>query len=91
MIDFSKAFDKVEIRLLLRKLRSFGGSDSFLELLLVLMSGRKQIVSVNGVHSDSASIGSGLPKGIRPLSIIVQGIPKRLAVVRFRVFTLRLC
>ena len=63
MIDFSKAFDKVDIRLMLRKLRSLGGSDSFLELLLVVMSGRKQIVLVNGVHSDSASICSGLPQG----------------------------
>ena len=58
VLDFSKAFDKVNHTLLVHKLRCTGGRlnawiDSFLD-------GRQQAVLVEGERSDSVPVESGV-------------------------------
>jgi hypothetical protein len=49
--DFSKVFDKVSYRLLLRKLAKLGFSGSFLAWIWSYLTGREQFVKVSGSQS----------------------------------------
>ena len=61
--DFSKAFDKVPIDILLSKLSAFGVDTHLINLISTLLIGRKQIVNVNGNLSDGLDVTSGVPQG----------------------------
>ena len=62
-LDFSKAFDKVDHGLLLKKLKHYGVGGKLLEWIREFLVNRKQIVTVNGVHSEPADVLSGVPQG----------------------------
>ncbi|KAL1446452.1 hypothetical protein WDU94_005642, partial [Cyamophila willieti] len=61
--DFSKAFDKVNINILLCKLQSLGISDPLLSWFHGYLTSRRQIVRVNGHLSDEFDAASGCPQG----------------------------
>lgn len=61
--DFSKAFDKVNHELLLRKLSSYGIAEPFLGWCGSYLLDRKSSVVVNGESSDTYNIDSGVPQG----------------------------
>lgn len=61
--DFSKAFDKIDHRVLIRKLHKFGIHSTFLKWVSSYISGRKQYVRINGNESYCFSVGSGVPQG----------------------------
>lgn len=61
--DFSKAFDRLNHSILLRKLNGFGLSYSLLQLLRSYLSNRIQYVAFNGVKSVEFFASSGVPQG----------------------------
>ena len=63
IMDFAKAFDKVNHSLLIHKLRHYGVHGKVNQWLESFLSGRRQAVIVNGTASDFVSVQSGVPQG----------------------------
>jgi len=64
LLDFSKAFDSIDFKLLLIKLEKYFGFDKYaLELMRSYLFGRCQRVKVNEKSSALESINSGVPQG----------------------------
>ena len=63
MLDYSKAFDKINISILLEKLKKLGIGGEIGRWLGNFLIGRKQRVSVNRKLSDPSDIISGVPQG----------------------------
>ena len=61
--DFSKAFDRVNHTLLLKKLEAIGVSGAFLDWITGYLSDRSQIVKVNNFRSYEVMVPSGVPQG----------------------------
>ena len=62
-LDYAKAFDKVDHKLLLRKLQLYGIHPKIIEWIKSFLSDRKQAVVVDGHLSFLALIISGVPQG----------------------------
>lgn len=62
-IDLSKAFDTLDHRILLKKLSSFGLSQSLVQIFSSYLSNRFQYVQCRGHKSDPYSQKSGVPQG----------------------------
>lgn len=72
-LDFSKAFDKVDHEILLKKLKAFGIAGNLLNWLSSFLSNREQCVIVDGHKSTPAKVLSGVPQGtvLGPLLFIL--------------------
>ena len=72
-LDFSKAFDKVDHAILLKKLRLYGIQGKAYRWLENFLSGRTQHVVVDGVTSIIIAVLSGVPQGtvLGPLLFIL--------------------
>ena len=62
-LDYAKAFDKVDHKLLLRKLNLYGFSEKLIKWIESFLSDRFQKVVVDGFTSIIALILSGVPQG----------------------------
>ena len=62
-LDFSKAFDKVDHVILLKKLKRLGVSGKVGRWIHAFLKGRKQSVRVNGTSSNISTVKSGVPQG----------------------------
>ena len=60
--DFSKAFDRVPQRLLLKKCALIGAGGCFLGILYDYLSGREQFVRINSCSSQTPEFTSGVPQ-----------------------------
>lgn len=63
LVDFKKAFDLVDHKILLQKLKIYGLSDDSLNWFSSYLLNRSQRVSVNNVLSQHKSILYGVPQG----------------------------
>ena len=72
-LDYAKAFDKVDHRLLLAKLYRYGFNDKLVKWVESFLTGRFQKVLVDGHASYLAAILSGVPQGtvLGPLLFIL--------------------
>ena len=73
LIDFSKAFDMVDHKILLDKLYHYGVRGMAHEWLNSYLSDRTQYVSFNGSKSSTKHLNFGLPQGsnLGPLLFII--------------------
>ena len=62
-LDFSKAFDKVDLAIVLSKLRCLGSNGKVHEWIKSFLSNQQQFVAVNGDLSNPQSVISGVPQG----------------------------
>lgn len=71
--DFRKAFDKVDHLLLIQKLAYNGITGSLLEWFRSYLSGRYQIITINGHTSSQSPVSSGVVQGsiLGPLQYIL--------------------
>jgi retron-type reverse transcriptase len=63
LLDISKAFDSVNIDILLYKLKHYGASQNTLDIFHSYLTGRKIRTLCNGVLSGMSDIGFGVPQG----------------------------
>lgn len=61
--DFSKAFDRVDHKLLLLKLKNIGFNELLLKWLSSFLTGRRQRIKAGSYISDEINVHSGVPQG----------------------------
>ena len=73
LLDFSKAFDKVDHRLLLSKINNLGITGPLLKWISSFLSNRLQHVIVDGCISEANDVLSGVPQGtvLGPLFFLI--------------------
>jgi hypothetical protein len=62
-VDYKKAFDLIDHRLLLQKLEVLCIGDDYLPLFPSFLSDRKLYINVNGCHSKTENVNLGVPQG----------------------------
>ena len=74
LIDLKKAFDSIDLRILLRKLYSYGIRGSMLKWMESYLTNRSQYVVFDGKVSETRGIKCGVPRGsiLGPLLFIIS-------------------
>ena len=73
ILDFSKAFDTVPHKHLLKKLESYGINGNILSWLEAWLTQREQQVTIEGDKSSTAKVTYGVPQGtvLGPLMFLI--------------------
>ena len=69
-LDWSKAFDRVNMTFLFKVMSKFGFSPSFISLIKVLYKDCKSMISINGLFSEKFDINRSVRQGC-PLSMLL--------------------
>ena len=89
-LDFAKAFDTVNHKILIQKLEYYGVKGSTLALFENYLSDRIQVVEVNGKVSEKGVIKHGVPQGsiLGPLLFLlyINDISQSSDVLKFFLF-----
>ena len=90
LLDFSKAFDTVNHKILLGKLDAYGIRGIPLNWLQNYLSNRKQYMELDGIKSQHQTILCGIPQGstLRPLLflIYINDLPNSSEKLSFKIF-----
>ena len=90
LLDFSKAFDTLNHKLLLAKLHYIGFSEHSIQLIKDFLTDRSQVVSINNTVSDNIPLNKGVPQGsiLGPLlfSIYVFDLCNRVTFSKIHMF-----
>ncbi|XP_060596399.1 uncharacterized protein LOC132750432 [Ruditapes philippinarum] len=90
LLDFSKAFDKVNHRKLLLTLQENGVSTQILNWTRSFLIGRSQTVVLEDEHSTEVPVNSGVPQGsvLGPLCflIYINELPSSVSKSQIRLF-----
>ena len=63
LLDFSKAFDRINYKILISKMRKLDINESITNWVIDFLSGTKQRVKISGVFSDWLPVNGGVPQG----------------------------
>ena len=88
--DFVKAFSRVNHVILIKKLKLYGFDGSLLSWISSYLTGRKQIVKIGDLESESISVHSGVPEGSHlgpPLFVLfINDFPSVLSTAECLIF-----
>ena len=93
-LDFSKAFDTINHKVLIKKLEHYGIQGICLKWFINYLMGRKQVVRYNSIKSDQMMTSSGVPQGsiLGPLLFLlyinnIQNCSKLISMILFADYT----
>ncbi len=88
-LDYSKAFDKVDHKILLKKMQLYGISGKVLKWIEAFLTHRRQTVVVEGEKSSFRDVKSGVPQGtvLGPVFFIVYVIDMVLTAKNSKALT----
>ena len=63
LLDFSKAFDRINYKILITKMRKLDINPSVINWVIDFLSGRRQRIKMGNVFSDWSAVNGGVPQG----------------------------